>query len=509
MRFLAAAGLVMLLSGLAAFYTTRGSSAFAIANLIAGPLLLIAAGVAQTRRVSGFSGAHSRRVVVRCSALVGAVTAAVILVNIALSGSGAALDLTADRQYTLADQSAELCREIGELPVEGRPHLLFFEDALIADDVKLLVAQYDAHCDMEVRWLQGQEAPPEARAILASYETTVIACVGTRCEPVGYPSEGNITNSLLRLTRMRTPVVYFLVGHGEVDLASEADRGYSSLAGALRDEGFDLRAYVGPTQRTVPADADAIVIAAPERDLLPGELEALDAYLTGGGRLLVLLEPDSATNLHELLVRWGFGLPDGIVADERTSPLLDDPTPLSLLVNHFSGYHPVTRKLNRRHMVLLPSSRVVTAAHKPQRGDELQPLVYSTRSAWLESDLESALGGRSISADPEEPGQQPLPVAAAGRYPRGDVEARIVVFGDRDFASNRLLPTLYNRDLALNAILWLTEDEERIALRPKGATPDQDPLTIHQTLAYFYFLAFALPEALLLLGIHAWYRQRT
>jgi hypothetical protein len=66
---------------------------------------------------------------------------------------------------------------------------------------------------------------------------------------------------------------------------------------------------------------------------------------------------------------------------------------------------------------------------------------------------------------------------------------------------------LYNRDLLLNSLLWLAQEEELIALRPKGPTPDQDPLTIEQTLAYFYFLAFALPEALLLLGIHAWYRQ--
>ena len=42
----------------------------------------------------------------------------------------------------------------------------------------------------------------------------------------------------------------------------------------------------------------------------------------------------------------------------------------------------------------------------------------------------------------------------------------------------------------------------------KAWTPNQDPLTLQQTVAYFYFLAFALPEALLLLGIFSWWRQR-
>ena len=103
-------------------------------------------------------------------------------------------------------------------------------------------------------------------------------------------------------------------------------------------------------------------------------------------------------------------------------------------------------------------------------------------------------------------------MVATGRFPRGEAddarEARMVVIGDRDFASNRLLEALYNRDLFMNAIRWLANDETRIALGDKGWTPNQDPLTLQQTVAYFYFLAFALPEALLLLGIFAWWRQR-
>ena len=101
------------------------------------------------------------------------------------------------------------------------------------------------------------------------------------------------------------------------------------------------------------------------------------------------------------------------------------------------------------------------------------------------------------------------PLAAAGRYPRGEgTEARIVVIGDRDFASNRWLGSLYNLDLAMNALLWLAEEEQRVAIRPKAWTPDTHPLPLETTLGYFYSLAFALPEILLLLGIHAWYRQQ-
>ncbi len=59
----------------------------------------------------------------------------------------------------------------------------------------------------------------------------------------------------------------------------------------------------------------------------------------------------------------------------------------------------------------------------------------------------------------------------------------------------------------LNAVLWLAEQDTRVTIRPKAWTPDTQPLPLGTTLSYFYSLALALPELLLLLGIHAWYRQ--
>ena len=51
----------------------------------------------------------------------------------------------------------------------------------------------------------------------------------------------------------------------------------------------------------------------------------------------------------------------------------------------------------------------------------------------------------------------------------------MVVIGDRDFASNRLLEALYNRDLFMNAVRWLANDEKRIALGDKALDPEPGP----------------------------------
>ncbi len=506
MRFLAAAGLVTILAGLGAYYATDALSWFSILNLTAGPLLLAAAAVVAARRVRGFSGALSRGVLLRWAGVLSVLLGVVLYSNALARRSGAVLDLTLDRQYTLAPQTLALCEEL-ELVGGSRPELLLFEVARLADDVRLLTQAYQRSCPVDVRALERREAPGVAVRTLLEFETTVVACHQGRCEPVGFPSEQNVTSALLRLVRLDAPIVYFLVGHGELDASSEKEFGASALVAALRDEGMLVRPWVGPATSEAPADAQLVIAAGPERNLLGGEISALRAYLLRGGRLLALLDPSHSTNLERLLGEFGFELPAGIVADRAASPLLPDPQPLNLLVSDFDRFHPITRSLDSRTMVALSGVRPLGTLRKPEPQDRMDALLYAGPTAWLESDVDEALAGRPVAGDPDEPVGGAV-LAAAGAFPRGGRETRIVVIGDVDFARNRLIPSLYNIDLALNAVEWLLDDEQRIALRPKGWRVDDDPLTIQQTLGYFYSLAFALPEILLLLGLHAWWRQR-
>jgi len=511
MRFLGAAGLVMILAGIGAFYATeRVLSAFSVANVALGAGLLLATAVLSARRVRDISGARSRRVVARWGVAAGVAVAAALGAGPLTANLGASLDWTVERSYTLSEHTLGVCRDLAATDGEAPAELLFFEDARLADEIGPLVRAYASACpDLRTRFLRQEEMPPPARSILGRTESTVVACRGARCEYVGFPSEENLTNALLRLARRSEVLAYFLLGHGEADLADESDSGYSGLASVLRAEGIEPRGWIGPASAQVPEAASVVIAATPQRNLLDGEIEALEAWLRGGGRLLALLEPGVESNFHDLLGRFGFDLPEGVLADALSSPLLERPSLLNLLVNGFDATHVVVKPLGPRTLLLVPGARMVVAARKPEGDDELRNLVFTSSRAWLERDVAAALAGLEIRPDEGELAGRELPLAALGRYPRGEREARIVVIGDRDFASNRMLASLYNRDLFMNAFWWLAEDERRLAIRPKLWTPDHMPVTIQETLAYFHFFAFALPELLLLLGIAAWYRQQS
>jgi ABC-type uncharacterized transport system involved in gliding motility auxiliary subunit len=87
-------------------------------------------------------------------------------------------------------------------------------------------------------------------------------------------------------------------------------------------------------------------------------------------------------------------------------------------------------------------------------------------------------------------------------------KARIVVFGDSDFASNELLDAYRNRDLFLNTVNWLLGDVEAISIRPNKSRASRFQLSQEQFLRIRSLALFVLPEALGVLGVLAWWSRR-
>jgi ABC-type uncharacterized transport system involved in gliding motility auxiliary subunit len=80
-----------------------------------------------------------------------------------------------------------------------------------------------------------------------------------------------------------------------------------------------------------------------------------------------------------------------------------------------------------------------------------------------------------------------------------------VVIGDSDFAANGYIDLLGNRDLLLNSISWLTDEDALIAKRPRELTEIARPLsplvlTERQAHTLFLVVVAALPGLVMLVG---------
>src|SRR5690606_27617818 len=116
----------------------------------------------------------------------------------------------------------------------------------------------------------------------------------------------DVQQALNRLAREER-TVYLTVGHGELN-----DRGAQretdslfALESLLGYYNYDMR-QLGLQEglaRGVPEDAAMVVVLGPERPFLDAELQTLDRYLTGGGSVLLALEPGSDFSMGPLQER--------------------------------------------------------------------------------------------------------------------------------------------------------------------------------------------------------------
>ena len=83
-----------------------------------------------------------------------------------------------------------------------------------------------------------------------------------------------------------------------------------------------------------------------------------------------------------------------------------------------------------------------------------------------------------------------------------------MVAGDSDFAATAGLGIQGNRDLFMNIVGWLSQQENLIAIRPKDPEDRRITLTADQTRRIFYLTVLIVPGLVLLAGVQTWWRRR-
>lgn len=280
---------------------------------------------------------------------------------------------------------------------------------------------------------------------------------------IGFRGEAVVGSGLLGLTRRESPVVYFLTGHDEkeVDNFSRTRQAYSGVRERLENEHIEVRTLDVDGIREVPDDADALVIAGPQTRISQPVVDMVRRYVNRGGRLMLMVDAGRETGLAPLLLNFGVRLsPDRVVEPGRTL------IPGMLPVTEY-GDHPATRVMDGiRTMFIQPRSILPVEGAENGRADRpvFTPLAQSGEEGWAESDPNQSPPRFNASVDR----QGPVPVAAAVEIPGNgsSAGARLVVFGDSEFAGNRL-NSGGGLQLVQHSMNWLLAREELIDIPPK------------------------------------------
>jgi ABC-type uncharacterized transport system involved in gliding motility auxiliary subunit len=425
-------------------------------------------------------------------------------------------DLTANKRYSLSPQSQQLLAGLPQ-PVKATA---FYQDTQAGRDAAQdLLEQYAYYSQQfTYEFIDPDRNPGLAKRYgITSYGTIVLES-GAKEEKVLMADEENLTNALLKVIREGEKAVYFLEGHGEHSIANTERDGCAGAKSAVESQNYAVKALNLLTEGKLPDDAAILVVTGPRKDLLEGELAEITRFIERGGKVLFMLDPESPATLTKYLADYGIQVADGIVVD-----LVSRMFGMDYLTPVVSTYepHPIAKGLEGV-LTLFPLAQAVKVPETMPPGVSAQVLAKTSPNSWLERGQEeraTALRGEGrLAFEPGVDEQGPVPVAAVstvtsrrqGAGEDGTKKARVVVFGDSDFASNNYLNVAGNRDLFLNTVSWLAEEENLIAIRPKEGGQFFQPVTADQERLIFWLSMIALPVVVMASGVatYVWRRQR-
>jgi ABC-type uncharacterized transport system involved in gliding motility auxiliary subunit len=415
-------------------------------------------------------------------------------------------DSTSNKRYSLSDQTAKIVKGLSQ-PAD----ITYFDKNSSFDTAKDLLGRYQTLSPkIHVTYVNPDKDPQTTRAAgVTKYGTTIVQ-IGAKKQEAKSMTEEEVTGAIIRDLKNNTRTVCFVSGSGE-HLIDDTDRsGYSKFKDALGKDEYQSKSISLLEKPEVPADCTVIVVGGPKNDYQQPEVDAIQKFVENGGRAMFLLDPPlkigrpTADNdaLTKVLEGWGVTADKDLLLDENPMGQLMGVGPEVPLVSTYDS-HPIVNDL-KGTATGFPLSRSLTIKNTDKTN--VQKLFGTTESSFATTKLDTP------KVNPSDPANKkgPLALGAAGSYTTGkeNSEGRFVVVGSSSWVSNSFLAFNGNTDLALDAMNWLSSDEDLISIRPKA----QEDRKVEMTKGQFSWVRlssqFLLPGALLLIGLSVWWRRR-
>ena len=445
-------------------------------------------------------------------------------------------DWTSDKIYTLSNQTKKILHGLDrEVQVIAFFSLNPTSNQLARDRqrAEALLEMYERETDK----LSVEFVDPNAEAMKRQeYDiqldgTTVFESGGVR-ELITTVDEQKFTSAILKVVSDELIKIYFLTGHEEQAIDVFDQKGYSQTKEELEKQNYRVEMLSLATQPEVPADCAVLIVPGPKAPLMAHEVNAISEYLDKDGKLFLMLDPslnsakEPNPGLVDLMDKWGVTIGNDLVLD-RLRPaffLVGGSQPEAPTLDDFE-FHQITQEVYRP--VTFQLARSVTPKTNAGINLNVKSLVKTTDEiggSWGETKRKAdGAFEPDLSYTEGEDTSPPVSLAVAiqrvgselttGETPSADTQeeskTRIVIVGDSDFTNNFFFHGTGGGDFFLNAVNWLTLEEDLIAIRPVDPTERSLRMMTPGDVAFVQMTAiFLIPIIIFLIGVGVWWRRR-
>ncbi len=427
-----------------------------------------------------------------------------VFANILAYQNNQSWDISDNGQNSLAPETVQILASLPE-PVSARA---YYSSSLSVENIRNLLEKFREASDgkFQVEFIDPQFDFLRAESDQVVRDGTVVLEMGQQKQIVTLPDEQNLASALIRLTNPESLVVYFLTGHGELEIETPGEFNLNAVKTTLEGKNYTVRLLNLKASGAVPEDASVVVIAGPRQPLQEDEVAALRNFLANGGGLIVLREPKKLLQadpgqvdpLETLLAEWAISYNDDIVIDPNANPAI-----VAIADPQAYASHPITRDL-RGLYTFFPSTSSISLGESSQNIG-VAALAQSGVTAWGETDLASIENNAPVFDGASD---VPGPVTLAAVSQDFLAGGRVIAFADEEFATDGWFQR-GNGDILINAVDWTAGQEQLISLTP-GRTIERSysPPSLLGFIGILLTSLCVVPLAVIGAGAYVWFARR-
>ena len=496
--------------------------------LLAGSLLVFLALILSPRSIAIFLVGRKGRYGTNVAIMTIAFFIILLIANFLMYRSPNRIDVTATRVFSLSEQTLQILDGLDN-EVVANAFFVEYQGSSSARQQRQQAEDLLNEFSRRSALFSYRFIDPELnRAQALKYNVKVYPAVvfedknSGRQQGVSTFTEQEFVTGVLVSTDVQQKEVRFLTGHGEAEftkdlmLQSVEDDGLDYAIEGMQRDNYRVLPLNLKQASKVPEDTAVLVIAGPTNNLDKDEFEAIAEFIAGGGNIIAMFDPGLPDGFNALIAPYGVVIGDKMVADAVSNVAGEMLTPMLQRAN---GQYATSNQTgigiaDKIGVTFFPEAgsidSIINPADMPPH-IKFNAIGFTTPASWLETNPENPgfseeefLGPFVISGLLEASGQIHEPTSlVADRVP-----AKIVIFSDSDFATNKYFHSSDNSDLFLNSVNWLADDYELISIRPK-LVPYRELVVNARERDFIKWSSWVFPPSLMLiLGVIVWWRRR-
>ena len=305
----------------------------------------------------------------------------------------------------------------------------------------------------------------------------------------GYDAEGQITSALAYIMNENNTKVYEITGHGEVSLSEE-------FVNSLTRANVEVESLNLISAESIPEDAEAIMIMAPQSDFSAEDAKKVSAYLGKGGNALFSIgwTENPLDNVNDILSTYGLSVGREVVLEVSAGGYYQ--SPFYILPSIAST--EITSAIANNYYVFMPYCVGITEdATDPN--NSITTLLTTSSTAYGKKDVQNMTSYDKAEADVAGP----FKLGTVSERTIGEKSSKVALYSSdsifSDDANNMVSGA--NQELFKSTMNSLVDTDTSTSIEPKNYETTTITVPQMQIIIITIITLGIIPVGMLMAGI--------